>query len=91
MVGTLEKIKNVNSIKEALLLVNEKVATKLDNGYTFICNNMEDEKEIILLKNKAYINKISISLVGLDCSIKYFQNLIEKNLKGSFNLLTLNN
>jgi len=89
MVRVLEKVKNVKSIKEALLLVSEKVSTKLD-GYTFVCNSLDDEIEVILLKDQSYINKVSVSLVGLDSSIKYFQNLIGKNLKGSFKMLNLN-
>ncbi|MBL4703207.1 MAG: hypothetical protein JKY54_01715 [Flavobacteriales bacterium] len=84
----LYNIEKVNSVKDAILMVNNNVVAQFDN-YIFISCNLEEEKEIILLKDRAYINKLSLSIAGVDTAVRFFKNLISMNLTGSFVMLNL--
>jgi hypothetical protein len=73
------------TIEEALSNALQNFSSRI-NGYLFLTQTIDDETEIILLNESTnqYVNKICLSLVGVDKAIQFIEKLIKSKHKGSF-------
>lgn len=69
------------ALKNAFKTLNTQV-----KGLLFISQSIDDQVEVIVLdkRSKQYINKVCLSIVGIDNAIEYIEKLINTKNKGSF-------